>query len=79
MNDDLGRLSVRELIIRLAHTEDTIRRAAICGDRDDSERQPINGSLIELARTEQRIIRELRQREHTVDRHAWRREQPLAG
>jgi hypothetical protein len=80
MDDDLGRLSVRELIMRLADTEDTIRRTAtLCRDRSDPARQPVNGTLIELARAEQRIIRELRQREHTVVPNAWQAEQPLAG
>ncbi len=80
MDDELGRLSVRELIMRLADTEDTIRHTAtFCRDRDDPARQPVNGTLIDLARAEQQIIRELRQREHTVVPDAWRVERPLAG
>ncbi|WP_152362350.1 hypothetical protein [Microlunatus speluncae] len=80
MDDELGRLSVRELIMRLADTEDTIRRTAtFCRDRDEADRQPVNGTLIELARAEQRIIRELRQREYRVIPDAWRTAHPLAG
>ncbi len=80
MEDELGRLSVRELIMRLADTEDTIRRTAtFCRDRDDPDRQPVNGTLIDLAQAEQRIIRELRQREYRVVPEAWRTERPLAG
>ena len=80
MDDELGRLSVRELIMRLADTEETIRRTAtLCRARSDPSREPVNGTLLELARAEQRIIRELRQREHTVVPDAWRAERPLAG
>ncbi|HLT60446.1 MAG TPA: hypothetical protein VK020_04605 [Microlunatus sp.] len=80
MDDELGRLSIRELIIRLADTEATIRRSACRGPAaDDQEFGPPQGQLIDLARTEQRIIRELRRREQTLSPQAWTAERPLAG
>lgn len=79
MDDDLGRLSVRELIMRLADTEATIRHTRYGGDRTEPEPRPANGQLIDLTRTEQRIIRELRRREHTLTPQAWTSQRPLAG
>ena len=67
MDDDLGKLSVRELIMRLADTEDTIRRTATFSTvHADGEHQPVNGRLIDLAQAEERIIAELRRRENAA-------------
>lgn len=80
MNDDLGELSVRELIMRLADTEDSIRRTKTFGpDRGDPAHQPVNGRLIDLAQAEQLIIRELRRRENTLTPSMWGTARPLAG